>query len=154
MLAGEMKEKKPYKVHVIVDPVFGQRLREIQVGEPVWIADTEVNRPAYETLGPERNPGNYMEGLSSFKVGRNTSPEDWLVCEIETIDLHHGEMSHNPPWSVINVIGAKWSPRIEDELSRFGFEQHEDTAEGFVAWKGSANQAVHAIGASAPQHDG
>ena len=124
-------------------------------GEPVWIADTEVNRSAYESLGPTRNPeGNYLEGLSSFKVDQATAPEDWLVCEIETIDLHHGECSHDPPWSVINVIGAKWSDRIQKELDCFGFDHHEDTAEGFVAWKESANQAVHAIGAAAPQHDG
>lgn len=137
-------DHKPYRVHVVVDPVFGERLREIPFGEPVWIVDTEVNRPAYQALGPERNPGNYLEGLSSFKVDVKSVPEDWLVGEIETIDLHHGEMSHDPPWSVINVIGTRWSQRIQTELSRFAFEQHEDTAEGFVAWKGPANKELEA----------
>ena len=148
-----MTEEKPYTVHAVVAPAFGQRLLEIPFGEPVWIADTEINRSAYATLGPERNPGNYLEGLSSFKVDKTVSPDNWLVCEIETIDLHHGQWSHDPPWSVINVIGAKWNERIQKELARFGFDHHENTAEGFVAWKGSANQAAYNIDAAAPPHD-
>jgi hypothetical protein len=64
---------KPYTVHVIVDPEFGERLREIPTGEPVWIADTEVNRPAYEAVGKERNPESYLVGLSSFKIERTAT---------------------------------------------------------------------------------
>ena len=129
---------KPYRVHVIVDPQFGDRLRGIPSGEPVWIVATEVNRFAYESVGKERNPESYLVGLSSFKGDPTASPETWLISELETIELHHGEMSHDPPWSVINVIGTRWTERIQEELARFGFEEHEDTAEGFVARKGMA----------------
>lgn len=128
---------KPYGVHVIVDPRFGDHLREIPAGEPVWIVDTEVNRCAYEMVGRERKPISYLVGLSCFKVDPNASPEDWLVSELGTIDLHHGDMAHDPPWSVINVIGTKWTKRVQDELARFGFQHHEDTAEGFEATKES-----------------
>jgi hypothetical protein len=139
-----MKEK-PYMVHVIVDPAFGQRLREIPVGEPIWIADTEVNRPAYKMVETERNPESYLVGLTCFKVDAKNSPEDWLISEIATIDLHHGEMSHAPPWSIINVIGAKWSNRIRDELAKFGFDKHEDTADGFKARMGSVSHASDGV---------
>lgn len=130
-----MTEQKPYKVHVIVDRAFGERLREIPVGEPAWIVDTDVNHEAYEAVGRERKSVNHLEGLSAFTVDSRKTPEDWLICEIATIDLHHGEWSHFPPWSVINVIGTSWSQRIQAELSGFGFEYHTDTAEGFLAWK-------------------
>ena len=137
--------KKPYRVHVIVDPQFGNRLRTVTAGEPIWIVDTDINRLAYEAVGRERKPESHLVGMSSFKVDPEASPEDWLLSEIKTIDLHHGEMSHEPPWSVINVIGTRWTKRIQEELTRFGFEEHEDTTEGFVASKGSANHTPDGI---------
>jgi len=121
---------------VILDPAFGNRLREMPDGEPVWIVDTPPNRLAYEAVGKERKPESHIVGLSSFKVDPKGKPEDWLISELETIDLHHGEISHDPPWSLINVIGSKWTERTGRELARFGFTTHEDTAEGFLATKG------------------
>jgi hypothetical protein len=128
-------KSKPYTVHVIVDPVFGDRLRELPAGEPVWIADTEVNRAAYEAVCGERKPESYLVGLSSFKIDLTAGPEDWLISELGTIELHHGEYSHEPPWSRINVIGTKWTERIQQELECFGFAAHSDTREGFEATK-------------------
>ena len=125
---------------MIVDPAFGQRLRDIPVGEPVWIVDTDINRLAYEAVGKERKPESYLIGLSSFKVDPKGSPETWLISELETIDRHHGEESHDPPWSVITVIGTKWTERIQKEFGRFGFRSHADTPEGFVARKEEANR--------------
>jgi hypothetical protein len=126
---------RPYSVHVIVDPEFGVRLREIRMGEPVWIADTDINRAACETIRRERKPQSHVVGLTSFKVDKALGPEDWLISELETIELHHGEYSHDPPWSRINVIGAKWTARIQRELEQFGFKAYVDTHEGFEATK-------------------
>ena len=137
---------------MIVDSRFGDRLREIPAGVPVWIVDSAVNRVAYEIVGKERKPENHLVGLSSFKVDQKVSPEDWLVSEIETLDLHHGEMSHDPPWSVIKVIGIRWTKRIQEKLTQFGFEDHEDTAEGFVARKGSANPTSKSIVTKCAKH--
>ena len=126
---------QPYGVYAIVDPIFGNRLREIPVGEPVWIADTPVNHIAFITIGKERNITDHLIGLTSFIVDANATPEDWLISEIATIDLHHGEYSHKPPWSIITVIGVHWTKRIQEELEQFGFIGHEDTSEGFIARK-------------------
>ena len=131
---NEMNEK-PYQVHVIVYPMFGDRLRMIPAGEAVWIARTPANIPVYESAGKERQPGCGIEGFSSFTIDPTRSPEDWLISIIGTIDLHHGELSHDPSWSVINVIGTRWTERIQNDLAHFGFEEHEDTAEGFIARK-------------------
>jgi hypothetical protein len=132
--------EEPYRVYVIVDPTFGARLRTIPAEEPVWIVDTDSNRLAYETVGKERQSQGIAVDLSSFKVDLKASPEEWLISEITTIDLHHGAMSHDPPWSVINVIGTPWSERIRSELAQLGFNQHKDTPEGFIARKESANK--------------
>jgi hypothetical protein len=132
--------KKPYRVHVIVDPAFGEQLRGVPPGEPVWIVDTKANRAAYEMVGKERHPESYLVGLSIFKADPKASPEDWLISELPTIDDHHGEWSHDPPWSIIHVIGAKWTERIQKELSALDFEGHQDTPEGFMAMKRFRNQ--------------
>ena len=128
-------KRKLYRVHVIVDAAFGDRLHDMPIGEPVWIVVSEVNNLAFNAVGKERQPKRHLEGLSSFKVDKAGSPEDWLVSEMQTIDLHHGEVSHDPPWSMINVIGVKWSKRIQDKLEHFGFNRHENTTEGFTAWR-------------------
>jgi len=127
-----MKEQS-YKVHVIVDRAFGERLREIPVGEPVWIVDTEVNRLVCEALRKEWNSENHLTDITSFKVESNASPEAWLISEVEMIDLHH------PLWSIINVIGTGWTARIQDELARFGFKEHKNTDEGFIMRKSSSS---------------
>jgi hypothetical protein len=129
--------EKPYGVHVIVDPAFGERLREIPLDEPIWIVDTPTNRLAYEAVWRERKPESYLVGFSSFKVNPNEQPEDWLISILDTIDEHHGEMSHDPPWSRINVIGVRWTQRIAEELEVFGFTSHQDSPEGFTATKPS-----------------
>ena len=126
---------KPYGVYAIVEPTFGDRLREIPVGEPVWIADTAVNHTAVAAIWKEQGIASHLTGLTSFVVDENTTPEDWLISQISTIDLHHGEYSHKPPWSIITVIGVKWTRQIQEELEQFGFIEHEDTAEGFIARK-------------------
>jgi hypothetical protein len=75
------------------------------------------------------------DGITSFKFDVAASPEDWLLARISDIDLHHGNFSHNPPWSILNVIGVCWSQRIAEELAQFGFTQHVETKVGFEAKK-------------------
>ena len=88
---------------------------------------------------PHRNPeGDYLDGFTIFKVDGDGRPEDWLLDHLRTIDLHRGEYSHDPPWSVINVIGTPWSDNIRSALSQLGFAEHEDTAGGFIAKKTDA----------------
>lgn len=126
---------RQYGVYVIVDPEFGFRLRDIPEGEPIWIVDTGPNREVLEAIRKERKLENHLNGVTAFKIDPKMSHEDWLIAELDTIDLHHGEMSHDPPWSVINVIGTPWTERVQDELTKFGFKEHEDTANGFIGKK-------------------
>ena len=126
---------QPYGVYVIVDPNYGNRLRDILAGEPVWIADTAINHTAVATIWKDHGITSHLSGLTSFVIDPNATPEDWLISEIATIDLHHGEYSHKPPWSIITVIGVQWTKRIKEELEQFGFTKHEDTTDGFIARK-------------------
>lgn len=120
---------------MIVDPNYGNRLRDIPAGKPVWIADSAVNHTAVAAIWKEQGITSHLTGLTSFVIDANATPEDWLISEIATVDIHHGEYSHKPPWSIITVIGVHWTKRIQEELEQYGFVEHEDTAEGFIARK-------------------
>ncbi len=76
---------------------------------------------------------DHLTGITSFKYNSETAPDDWLIGILSPVDLHHGEYSHDPPYSILNVIGVEWSEKIQEELSRFGFDKHEETRRGFVA---------------------
>ena len=126
-------EDKSYCVHIVVDSNYGERIRELPLGEPVWIIESDINRPVILLLRQEQPGQCHLDGITSFCESTLISPEDNLIGLLETIDLHHGEYSHDPPYSMLHVIGVKWSKRIERELEEYGFTLHAHTAEGFVA---------------------
>ncbi len=133
---------KLYRVHVVVDPLYGEKLGRFPSDEPIWIVDTEVNRPVVERLRRERKICNNLEGITSFKTSTDKSREDIFLEELATIDLHHGEYSHDPPYSVLNVIGAACSGTLKEALKEYGFTEYERTAEGFMTWKRAGQQGV------------
>jgi len=124
---------KPYRVHVVVNPHYGESIHSLPVEEPAWVVDSQDNHTVIQALWDERRITDHLVGITSFKFDDQATPEDWLVSILATIDLHHGEFSHDPPYSVLNVIGVKWSDRIQKELNEFGFNQYKPTPEGFVA---------------------
>jgi len=144
----------PYRVHVVVDPHYGERIRNLPFGEPAWIVDSAENRPVIQALwkkrglhdqsagatpvkyDPNAEPGEFT-GITSFKYDPHAGPDSWLISILAVIDEHH--YYHDPPYSVLNIIGTSWSEAIQGELDRFGFFQHEATAEGFTTKRNLAD---------------
>jgi hypothetical protein len=123
---------KPYTVHIVIAPNYGKRLRDLPKGEPAWILDTPINRQACQGNSSEDTPNSHLVGYTLFKYSTEDSPEEMLLSLLENIELHHGELSHAPPYSILNVIGVKWSGNIATRLAEFGFTTHKETAEGFI----------------------
>jgi len=124
-------DEKPYRVYVVVDPHYGERLRDLPMDEPIWVVDSIKNHPIIQALWSEHNQSNYLEGITSFTVDTNGNPEDWFLTELSNIDLHHGEYSHVPPYTILEVIGIEWSDKIGKALREYGFDSYELTSEGF-----------------------
>jgi hypothetical protein len=122
-----------YRVFVVVDREYGERLCELARTGPVWIVDTPNNRAAAQKIWSVDPNRSHLDGVTTFKTGGDFSREDTLSNELDTIDLHHGTYSANPPYTVLEVIGAVMSERLKTELSAFGFDEFEATAEGFCA---------------------
>jgi hypothetical protein len=123
----------PYKVRVVVDRDFGERLAELESGVPVWIVGTQINARVAQRLWKERNRETHLTGITTFTDSVSSSPEDLLISELGTIDLHHGSYSSDPPYTILEVLGVPLSERIKVELSDFGFNEFHATAGGFSA---------------------
>jgi len=74
-----------------------------------------------------------LEGVTTFRFAEDSSSEDTLINELDTIDLHHGTYSANPPYTVIEVIGVEISDRVKGSFGDFGFDQFEPIPQGFRA---------------------
>jgi hypothetical protein len=52
---------------------------------------------------------------------------------LEQVDLHHGEFSADPAYSILEIIGCTGNDDIRQELQEYGFGISELTREGFIA---------------------
>ena len=93
---------------------------------------TENHSAAQKFWADEPNR-DHLDGVTTFKFGEDSSPQDILINELDTIDMHHGIYSANPPYTVLEAIGTSISERLRSKLSQFGFNQFETTPKGFRA---------------------
>jgi hypothetical protein len=125
--------REPYRVFVVVDRDYGQRLAGLAEEGPVWIVDTPANRSVAQQIWASHPNRSHLEGVTTFKVPEGASSEDMLTNELDTIDLHHGTQSANSPYTVLEVIGIAISEKLKAELGKFGFDNFQKTAQGFRA---------------------
>jgi hypothetical protein len=123
----------PYKVYVIVDRRFGERLNELERGAPVWIVDSPHNMPVVKLLWQSRPNESHLNGITSFVDSESSSPEKLFLGELDMIDLHHGTHSADPPYTVLQVFGTPLTTRIKEELAKYGFHEFQNNVVGFVA---------------------
>jgi hypothetical protein len=124
---------EPYRVFIVVDRDYGQRLAELTQIGPVWIVETPTNRTVAQQIWAADPNRSHLEGVTTFKVPDGSSSEDILINELDTIDLHHGTYSANPPYTVLEVIGTMITARVKAELAQFGFDEFHETPQGFRA---------------------
>ena len=122
-----------YRIFVVLDPEYGDRLFELAQAGPVWIVDTPSNCATAQKVWAVQPGRGHLEGVTTFKTGDDSSPEDILINALDTIDLHHGPYSADPPYTVLEVIGAVLSDRLKTELLQLEFDDFQTTTEGFRA---------------------
>ncbi len=71
------------------------------------------------------------EGVTTFSPSATAQAS--FVAVIDLVEQHHGEYSHDPPVSIIEVIGFEPSAVAVDELDAYGFHHVEPSNNGFVA---------------------
>ncbi len=96
-----------YSVAIVVDRKFGERLLPLTQRLHVWVCDTSANGEAVKKAMAAIAPGAVWNevGVTTFRVNENDSPEDMVFDRLGDVDLHHGEYSHDPAWTVMEIYG-------------------------------------------------
>jgi hypothetical protein len=126
---------------VILDPDYGDRLREVWPGSPVWITMSSVNEPVIRSLWATRSEPNHLTGITGMRFDGGITPEHRFLAELDTIDLHHGPYSTKSPYTVLEVIGAPLTNSIRAALSKIGFTDFTESQNGFIATR-TAEEAM------------
>lgn len=108
----------------------------------MWICGSPENKRATETVWAGQKEPSIEFGVTTFNYDPTEAPEQILIERLADIDLHHGEHSHSPPWTALEVVGAKASPEVVEALSEYGAERIENTGAGFVAHRDNQSEVV------------
>lgn len=128
-----------YRVAIVVDPAFGERLAPLAERMHVWAADTPPNRGVAERIWAAISTPGIERGVTTFRVDASESADACAAGILPAVELHHGEYSHNPPLSTLEIHGTALSPLLQTALQAIGFEDLEANASLIVA---SRSQAV------------
>jgi hypothetical protein len=126
----------PQRVHVILDPTFGQRLAQLPAHEPVWIVRSADNDPIVHELWQSRTTKSHLDGITLFNAS-DGSPEEAFLDILGSVDLHHGAHSADPPYALLEVTGCPLSEEIRAALDELGFAIIGKTENGFSAQRSS-----------------
>jgi hypothetical protein len=123
----------PYTISVVLNREYGAGLRELLDNGPVWAIDSPANREVAQAFWTEFPSRDHLDGLTIFKARDDSPSEQTLIAQLDTIDMHHGIYSADPPYTVICVIGAALTATIRAAVSAYGFDSFIVTNDGFRA---------------------
>jgi hypothetical protein len=126
-------EFSSYKITIVVDPEFGDRLSTLATARPVWIADTATNRKAAERHWREHEHEPDRGGVTTFRFDPTDTPEDQCAGILETVYRHHGPDADDPPCTVIEVIGARLTSALRSAFGEYGVAYFAERPDGFQA---------------------
>ena len=120
------------KVTLVLEPNYGDGLASLAAISHVWVIDTPANRTAASEYWAQNPKAEVETGITTFK---SMDESRWESClkMLDTIDLHHGKYSSNPPYSVFDIIGCPLTKAVKSALEDLGFTRFEEMVEGFRA---------------------
>lgn len=125
----------PYTVAIIVDPGFGERVRDIVTRMPAWVVDTEVNRRVAEQVWADsRAAGTYHgDTLTTFRVDSTATAEQWCASILPSVAMHHDAYSHYLGYSAVEVFGAELTPDLRRSFAEYRLTEVSPLPGGFRA---------------------
>jgi hypothetical protein len=125
--------KTTESVAIVLVQDFGGALGPLARRMPVWVVDSPANRAAVE-----RHEQGLESEVTTFQDAPADSAEALFVEILETVELHHGTFSADPPCEILEVIGVAATERIRTALADIGFAVVVETPQGFHAVRCSA----------------
>jgi hypothetical protein len=89
------------------------------VAQRVWTEPTEHES---DPLGT---------GLTLFNA--DATPQESLLSILEAVELHHGEYSHDPAVTTIEVMGVDATDALRQAFATLGFTEIHASKDGFIA---------------------
>jgi len=131
-----------YIVAIIVDPEFGERVREVLQRMPVWLVDSEVNRRVAEAIWEgHRADHTQPGGLTTFRADPARPPDEQCAAILRSIAGHHDEYSHHPGYSGVEVFGAAPTPALVRALAEYRLTAVRAFPGGFAATTAGGERA-------------
>lgn len=112
----------PYRVAIVVDRNFGNQVKALSRRLNVWICKTPANQLAVETIWRAQPEYNLESGVTVFNCTEQETPEEMVANILDNVDLHHGQFSHDPAWSIIEVIGCLATEKIKQAFANYQAE--------------------------------
>lgn len=123
-----------YRVALVVEESFSE-LVDLVSRMHVWVCASAANCRAAESIWAARPEHSLEIGVTTFEFNANDRPEQTLLRVVEDVDLHHGQYSHDPPWTVLEVFGASPTEEVVAALGAYGVRRIEQTPRGFAAFR-------------------
>jgi hypothetical protein len=143
MAAGGAKIQRPScmtnstasasRVLVILDPNYGDRLRDVWPGRAVWITMSIANEPVVRSFWANHPKLDHLTGITGLRFDPLVAAEDRFISGLDAIDLHHGPYSTSNPYSELEVVGIQPTSAVREAMTQLGFTQFEERPDGFVA---------------------
>jgi hypothetical protein len=99
----------------------------------IWLIESPANREAAASYRAAHGASTVEKSVTTFKAADDDSGSETCLKMLETIDLHHGVDSADPPYSVLEIVGARLSRSVQRAIEALGFSRFESTDNGFRA---------------------
>ncbi len=132
-----------HSVALVLDPDFGERLRPLAERMHVWIVGTACNRQVAEMIWAEHATHSLEHGVTTMNPEGCGSPEGLFPIMLDEVDVHHGEYSYDPVWTVLHVYGVEPTDTVLAALAAYGATEIERTPDHFVATRAEPNKPQH-----------
>lgn len=123
-----------HQVAIVLRGNLGLELENLARHRHVWAVRTPETEKIAERIRsqPSVAPDDPLAtGLTLFSPG--ASPEESLLSILGTVELHHGEYSHDPAVSVMEVYGSAITEELREAFRSLGFAQVRPAEFGFIA---------------------
>ena len=118
-----------------MDSQFGKNVAQIASRVHVWLVGSETNRVAAQSFREQHQDKtpSIETGITVFATDPSDELERSCIAILGTIDIHHGEYSHEPPLSAVEVYGLPLSGTLQSAFEAYGFSLFQTTSYGFFA---------------------
>ena len=123
----------PLSVLLIVDPLFGTRLEDLDVDFDIWLVNSTANSLAAQSFW-NKSKQESLGSLTTFSPYGDT-PIEWACGSLENIETHHGSYSQDRAYDTLQVIGVDPRSELPEAFVDAGFTSIERTNDGFIAKK-------------------